>query len=139
MLKVLQLSMQNSPNDLMQFMRQANGFLEGHCLPSRILYKANLVLEEVLTNIIKYAFDDASVHEIGVLLTLSEDGLFIEIVDDGIEFDPLAMPAPEMKASILEVDEGGLGVHLVRRTVDSMSYRRDASRNILSMALGLKS
>lgn len=138
MLKVLQLSMQNSPNDLVQMMRQANGFLESHCLPSRILYRANLVLEEVLTNIIKYAFNDSSVHEIGVLLTLREEGLFIEIIDDGREFDPLAMPAPEIKDSILDANEGGLGVHLVRKTVDSMSYRRQASRNILSMVLGLK-
>jgi serine/threonine-protein kinase RsbW len=139
MSKVIQLSMQNSANELIQLMNRANGFLESHSLPQRILYKANLVLEEVLTNIIKYAFDDSAAHEIGVVLALHEDGLFIEVADDGAEFDPLAIQAPEMKDSILEMDVGGLGVHLVRRTVDSIRYRRDASRNILSMTLGLQS
>ena len=137
--KVLQLSMQNRSSELVQLMRQVNGFLESHSLPPRIVYNANLVLEEVLTNIIKYAFHDSAAHEIGVLLALREEGLFIEVVDEGMEFDPLAIPAPEMKDSILEADEGGLGVHLVRRTVDSISYRRDASRNILTLMLALNS
>jgi anti-sigma regulatory factor (Ser/Thr protein kinase) len=139
MSKVIQLSMQNSANELIQLMNRANGFLESHSLPQRTLYKANLVLEEVLTNIIKYAFDDSAAHEIGVVLALQEDGLFIEVADDGAEFDPLAIPAPEMKNSILEAEVGGLGVHLVRRTVDSIHYRRNAARNILSMTLGLQS
>jgi serine/threonine-protein kinase RsbW len=139
MSKAIQLSMRNSSDELIQLMKRANSFFESRLLPSPTIYKANLVLEEVLTNIVKYAFQDPGVHEIGVMLTLDEKTLFIEIVDEGAEFDPLAIPAPEIKDCILEMDVGGLGVHLVRRTVDSISYRRDASRNILSMTLGLQS
>jgi anti-sigma regulatory factor (Ser/Thr protein kinase) len=133
--KEFRLRMRNSFSDLIELMRSANEFLETHALPPRIMYKANLALEEILTNIVKYAFNDPDDHEIAVLLIVSAQELVMEIVDDGLEFDPLSLPAPEAKNSVLDVEIGGLGVHLVREMMDSISYRRAESKNVLTIAL----
>jgi anti-sigma regulatory factor (Ser/Thr protein kinase) len=125
----------NNANDLIKSSKEVNNFLESQLVSSKIVYKVNLVLEEILTNIIKYAFDDEGEHDIRVLLVLEDTGLMIEFVDDGQEFNPLSVPPPQMKESILESTEGGLGLHLVRQAVESIEYHRDKGRNVLKMTI----
>lgn len=125
----------NNANDLIKSSKEVNKFLESQLVSSKIVYKVNLVLEEILTNIIKYAFDDKGEHDIRVLLVLEDTGLIIEFVDDGQEFNPLSVPPPRMKESILESTEGGLGLHLVRQAVESIEYHRDKGRNVLKMTI----
>ena len=116
-------------------MREANEFLEIRSVSAPTVYKAGLVLEEILTNIIKYAFDDRSVHEIRVLLSLSDTALTVEFVDDGREFNPLSLPEPKLCHSISDCNEGGLGILLVRKMSESVEYRRDQGKNILTTTL----
>ncbi len=137
-MKQLNLSMRNNLEDLMGLIDEAGEFLESQSLPGSTVYRANLVLEEVLTNIVKYAFEDGSVHEISVLLAVRDTDLVIRFVDDGREFDPLAVPPPAKKASIEDISVGGLGVHLVRQNVNSMQYSRDRFRNVLETRISLR-
>ena len=127
----LQLAIENNYEALARLMGEANEFLEAHSVPEQIVYKVNLILEEVLTNIIKYAFDDRRVHEIRVVLTLADTALTIEFVDDGREFNPLTAPQPETSRSILDCPIGGLGIHLVKTMTESVAYRRDERKNVL--------
>ncbi|MBI5568555.1 MAG: ATP-binding protein [Desulfomonile tiedjei] len=125
----LQLSIQNNYEALARLMGEANEFLEDSAVPETVVYKANLILEELLTNIIKYAFDDEGVHEISVVLTLAGTTLTIEFVDGGREFSPLLAPQPEACHSILDCTIGGLGIHLVRTMTESVEYRREQEKN----------
>jgi anti-sigma regulatory factor (Ser/Thr protein kinase) len=127
-----ELFMPNSVEGLNRLMEEATSFLESRGLPEAILYKAHLVLEEVLTNIIKYAFDDEDTHTITVRLALRPGELDMEFEDDGRAFNPLALPSPQMGGSIEQAQVGGLGVHLVRQSVDSVEYRRLSSGNVLT-------
>jgi anti-sigma regulatory factor (Ser/Thr protein kinase) len=136
-MKQINLSMQNNLKDLAALMNQAGMFLESQSLPGTVVYKANLVMEEILTNVVKYAFEDASEHEINVVLSVTDDDLAIRFEDDGREFDPLAVPPPVEKKSLEEADVGGLGVFLVRKSVSSIEYRRDRSKNILETRISL--
>ncbi len=137
-MKQINLLMRNNFKELAALMNQASTFLESESLPEAAVYKAHLVLEEVLTNIIKYAFEDAAEHEISVVLAVNDIDLMIRFVDDGREFDPLAVPLPVMKESIQEITVGGLGVHLVRNSVNSMEYRREQAKNVLETRIGLR-
>lgn len=136
-MKQINLLMRNNLKELAALIEKASAFLESQSLPGPAFYKANLVLEEVLTNIVKYAFEDASAHEISVLLAVNDADLMIRFVDDGREFDPLAVPPPVMKESLEESSEGGLGVYLVRKTVNSIEYYRDQSKNVLETRISL--
>jgi serine/threonine-protein kinase RsbW len=129
------LLIKNNNNELISSINAVNSFLAAHALPLRTVYKVNLVFEEILTNILKYAFEDACEHEIHVLLSLAGTNLMIEFMDDGRHFDPLSVPPPKMGESIMDSTEGGLGLHLVRQVVEWIQYHRDNDRNVLRMSL----
>lgn len=95
---------------------------------------ANLCLEELLTNTIKYGYRDDQVHEIGIDVSLENEELTIEIVDDAAPFDPTSdAPAPDIDASIEERPIGGLGIFLVTSFTDSIRYNRLQNRNRLTL------
>ncbi len=55
------------------------------------------------------------------------------VSDDGVEFDPLSLPAPDTTLGAEERKVGGLGIFVVRKTMSSVTYKRRNGRNILSM------
>ena len=86
------LLMQNQVSELVELTTKADGFMQYHQLSVETIYKVNLILEEALTNIIKYAYKDTLAHDIRVEMTLNEHELIIEFQDDGEEFDPISAP-----------------------------------------------
>jgi serine/threonine-protein kinase RsbW len=117
--------------------REANDFLESRSLSPKILYSANLILEEILTNIVKYAFDGEEPRLIDVKVVVEPEQVIIETKDDGVAFDPTLVKSPELKESLMDCEPGGLGIHLVLRTVHEISYRREKARNVLTMRIRL--
>ncbi|MEW6348692.1 MAG: ATP-binding protein [Thermodesulfobacteriota bacterium] len=138
MRRELTLPVQDNMADLARVIGECNDFFEAGSLPASILYRVNLVLEEILTNIVKYAFDDRLPHEITLWIGLSDTELRLRFTDNGREFDPTLAPPPEMKTDILECKEGGLGIHLVRQHADSLRYSRQEGRNVLTAGFGLE-
>ena len=102
--------------------------------PFELVFRINLVLEELGLNIIDYAHDDGGVHEFDISLTPGEDAITIDVVDDGKAFDPLSdAPKVDIESSLEDRRVGGLGLHLVRTTMDEMSYRREHGKNHLTL------
>jgi anti-sigma regulatory factor (Ser/Thr protein kinase) len=109
-------------------------FAEVHGLPLQSIFNVNLALDEVVTNIIRYAYNDNGLpHPIVVRLTFEEGVLAARVEDDGRAFNPLEAPAPDIDAPIEERPIGGLGIHLARSVMDSVEYRRDDGRNVFIM------
>lgn len=94
-------------------------------------YAIYLCLEELVTNIINYAWPDGGEHEIIVRLRVDDETIHIELEDNGIPFDPTKVPEPDTSKPAHERQVGGLGIHLVRQTVDDMFYQRYEDKNIL--------
>ena len=106
---------------------------------NELLFDLNVVLEEVLSNIILYAYDDKQEHEIEIELKRGKE-LSIKIEDDGREFNPMKVPPPEnLNQSIKERKEGGLGIHFVKTLMDKVEYERKNNRNILMLKKKLMS
>jgi anti-sigma regulatory factor (Ser/Thr protein kinase) len=137
MIEELTLSMRNNMEDVARVIGVCNDFLEPRSLPPRTVYAFNLVLEEILTNIVKYAFEDTRDHDITVWIGMGEAELLVRCTDDGMEFNPALAPPPEFKCNIMDSKEGGLGLHLVRQSVDSMEYCRVAGKNVLCVGFKL--
>ncbi len=110
-------------------------FLEQQEIPPKAGYTINLALEEMITNIIKYGYDDDQRHEIRVGLTLDGDRLTLRVEDDGHEFDPLAVGTPDTHQPIQDREIGGLGIYLVRSMTERMAYRREGGRNVLEIVI----
>jgi len=96
-------------------------------------YLANLAIEELVTNSIKYAYDDANEHIIEIELKLSAGELVLIVTDDGHPFNPLEVPEPDTTLPVEDRTIGGLGIHLLRRMSDRMEYARVESRNQLTL------
>ena len=108
-------------------------FSATHNLPDSVAFAFNLSLDEVVTNIISYAFNDVQEHPIEVRLHLAGDVLHAEVSDSGRPFNPMDVPTPDLDAPIDERRIGGLGIHIVREMMDSMEYAREGDRNVLRL------
>lgn len=102
-------------------------------IPSQVIQELNLVLEELFTNIIFYAYDDKEEHKIDIVFENPEPGCIrISVSDDGKAFNPwekstydnLSKPPEERK-------EGGLGIHLVKNFVNHKNYERKNGKNVV--------
>lgn len=107
-------------------------------MPSKRIREIELALEEVLVNVCRYAYPE-DIGDVEVTCTVDAHQRFIiDIVDGGIPFDPLSLEAPDLTADLDSRQVGGLGVFLVRRLMDEVSYRREDDQNILQVTVDPK-
>lgn len=93
-----------------------------------------LALEEAVANVINHAFAPAPTPpRIAVELTIDSDRIAAEVIDTGRPFDPTASSEPDCAAPLESRDVGGLGIHLIRRMMDRVAYRRIAGENHLRL------
>ena len=104
-----------------------------HGIPADVLLCVNLALDEVITNVISYAYADAQDHDIVARLSIEGSELIVEVEDDGRPFNPLDVPEVDLDTDAAERPIGGLGVHVVRTVMDALDYRRENGRNIFVM------
>ncbi len=102
-------------------------------LSAQFLFSVNLALGEIVTNVISYGYEDSGDHMITVRFLLGEGELTAEVEDDGRPFNPLDAPEPDLDAPLEDRPIGGLGIHLVRKVMDRLEYRRRAGKNLLVM------
>ena len=123
-------------NDLSELSRLSGAvgaYLQPHGLPAKTLHVVDLALEEMVTNIVKYGFDDQAQHEIAILVDVTPDGVALQLEDDGHEFNPLEQDDPDVELDLEDRPIGGLGIFLVRRMLGAVAYERRDGRNILKM------
>jgi serine/threonine-protein kinase RsbW len=102
-------------------------------LPESLTMNINLVLEEALSNIIFYAYNDNRKHQIKISMTLINKNLTFKITDNGIPFDPFSLPQPDISLSAEERPVGGLGIFLISKFMDAVHYSRQNNMNILTL------
>lgn len=99
-----------------------------------ILYVSRLVIEELVSNTIKYGYDDTGTHEIHIDARIENNTWVMEISDDGRPFNPLDAPEPDTSLPAEKRPIGGLGIFLVRNMTDSVKYERRGDRNIVTVS-----
>jgi sigma-B regulation protein RsbU (phosphoserine phosphatase) len=103
-------------------------------LSDEAVHACTLALEEVVTNIIKYGYDDEKEHSIEVTVSADVDGeIRLTIRDDGKPFNPLDAVEPDTRSPLPDRPVGGLGIHIVRKVMDDVRYERRDGRNILTL------
>ena len=118
-------------------MRDVHGFVADfvtrHALATDEQHRIMIVLEELITNLAKYGYQNRPAGNAEIAMQLDAPHLTIEFIDDGDPFDPLAAPPPDLEAPLEERDLGGLGVHIVRSLADEVRYSRAGDRNVLQL------
>jgi anti-sigma regulatory factor (Ser/Thr protein kinase) len=125
----LALSVVNRLPDVVRVVGEVEGFARAHDVPPRASAAFTLALDELMTNVVKYAWRAESEHRFTVSVRIADRRLSAEILDDGEAYDPLTTPEADLSGTIDERPIGGLGVHIVRRTMDEFTYERTGGRN----------
>ncbi len=129
----MDIVLKNQDGERRKLLGALEDFARQHSLPPAVVQAADLALEELITNIFNYAYDQAGPRDIRVRFLIDGDCLQIEVEDDGKPFDPLERPEPDISLPLDDKPIGGLGIYLVRRSMDEVQYRRHAGKNLLVM------
>lgn len=128
----LVLQIENNFSAIAPASERMRAHLESVGAPSPAVFLADLVLEELVTNTIKYGYDDANAHCVHVSVDFSGNTLTIEVRDDGHEFNPLSRETPDVTLPAEQRDIGGLGIHLVCQMSDDVRYERRDGWNVVT-------
>lgn len=103
--------------------------------PDTLVFKVNLVLEELGINILSYGGESGGPSpEFEIVITSEDNALTIEVSDEGRPFNPLDdAPKPSLSADLEDRPIGGLGLHLVQTMMDDTTYERAGGKNRLTM------
>jgi ammonium transporter len=132
---VLQMSAKNDLSEIATINATFEEFAKEHNLPAKIRRRMAIAFDDLLNNVISYAFRDEDEHEVEIRAELTGNRLTVTISDDGIPFNPLGIKTPDTSLSLEEREIGGLGIHLVRNMVDDISYQRRIDKNVLSVVM----
>jgi serine/threonine-protein kinase RsbW len=102
-------------------------------IPASLAMTINLVLEEAFTNVINHAYKDAEVHDIEITLEIISNLLKITLKDDGEQYDPTLAASPDISKPAEEREIGGLGILLIKKMMDKVTYQRQGIFNVLQM------
>jgi len=127
----VKLTVKNRIEDLLRVNSIFESFATQHDIGGKLRYHLLVSIEEILTNIIKYGFDEQGVHPIHITFRYDSGTIEMEFEDRGREFNPLEVGEPDLDTPIEDRQLGGLGIHLVKNMVDVARYRREGDRNIL--------
>ena len=99
--------------------------------PPDLIFKVNLVLDELWVNVVHYS---GATGDVEISLDTDADEVRLEIADDGRPFDPLTETVePDIDAPLEDRPIGGLGIFLVREMMDDLRYKRENGKNRLAM------
>ena len=119
-----ELSMMN------QFLEEAGEELG---LSTAFMMSLNLVMEEAVSNIIFYAYKGDVEDAVDISLVREGGELIVTLIDHGISFDPTLRKAPDITLSAEDRPIGGLGIFLIKKIMDEVSYQRVDERNVFIM------
>jgi len=108
---------------------QAEAWLREQQASADTSYLVSLAIEELVTNCIKYGYDDAVEHIVDIVLSVENGALSMEVIDDGHAFNPLEAPLPDLSLAMEKRRIGGLGIHLLRELADDVTYERRNGTN----------
>ncbi len=120
-MKALKINLTKNISDLTMLVTKLEKFFEENNISS-ISMPITLILEELYTNTITHGASDGRDIFIEVNLGIDKNELVMTYKDNGIPFNVLKLPDPDLTASIEKREVGGLGVHYVKTLTDSVEY-----------------
>lgn len=131
----LKLAIENDLSELKALNHTLAEFLREHGVASRATYAVNVAIDELVNNIIRYAYVDDDTHLIDIELAIAGEQIILRIADDGRPFDPRKGPGLDLHCEDRDVAE--LGMVLILEMVDKLKYRRVDDKNRVEVRIHL--
>ena len=117
--------------DVLAFVEQT---LEKHECSMKLQTAICVAIEEVFVNVAHYAYGDKDGDvEFNIGFDAQTRNVTFQMVDGGVQFDPLKKPDPDVTLSAEQRDIGGLGIFITKKTMDQVTYAYENGKNILTM------
>ncbi len=115
-----------------------NAQLAAHACSTRVQRQIDIAIDELFGNIAYYAYNP-DVGAATVRVELKDDPLAVVItfIDNGVPYDPLKKADPDTSLTAEERDIGGLGIYMVKKSMDSVDYEYKDGQNILTITKNL--
>ena len=112
--------------------------LESLDCPMKAQMQIDIAIDELFSNIARYAYNPET-GPATVRIEVVEEPLAVVItfIDKGVPYDPLKKEDPNTKLPIEEREEGGLGIYMVKKTMDDITYEYVDGQNILKIKKNL--
>ena len=107
---MLRVSLANDVREVRRINHALGDFLAEEGVPGRTIHHVRLVVEELVVNVVRYAYDDKVAHKIGVDVRTEPRRVVVTIEDDGRPFNPNDAPPPELRVALESRRVGGLGI-----------------------------
>jgi serine/threonine-protein kinase RsbW len=138
MLKTLEVAAQSENLPKVQEFVQSQLKENQSCSPD-VLWKTELAIEEIFTNVANYAYPDKNgTVIISVDAQAAEDTAVISFTDHGVPYDPLKKADPNLQLSAQDRPIGGLGIFLTKKMMDNVAYKFENGANVLILTKKLK-
>ena len=102
-------------------------------LVERAIFHCQMAVDEACTNIIEHAYGGEDKGDIHITTHSEGDTFTITLIDHGAPFDPDSVPPPRIDPDLTKLEPGGLGLHLMRKLMDSVSFSFAEEENKLVM------
>ena len=125
--------------DIEQMTEFLNNELSKVSCPKKTTYQLDVALDEIVSNIVNHGYEGK-----GGPLTMSveyreeKNAIYLKFIDKGIPYNPLHNADPNLDVSLEERKVGGVGIYIVKNTMDDMKYKYENSENILTLTKFLK-
>jgi anti-sigma regulatory factor (Ser/Thr protein kinase) len=126
---MLRVSLANDVREVRRINHALGDFLAEEGVPGRTIHHVRLVVEELVVNVVRYAYDDKTRTRSAWMCARSRAASSSPIEDDGRPFNPNDAPAPQLAESLEARRVGGLGIHLVKKLSRELTYARENDRN----------
>lgn len=107
-------------------------FLEATDCPLKAKMQIDVAVDEIISNIVHYAYPEGE-GTVTVGLKETDGTIAIVFKDHGIPYDPLQAKVPDLSLSAEDRPIGGLGIHMVKKMMDTITYRYENGQNVLSL------
>jgi anti-sigma regulatory factor (Ser/Thr protein kinase) len=129
----------NDINEISRVCDVVRKFCEKHHVSDEKCHDITLILDEIITNIVNYAYPDDKEHELSVDIDKIGVHITLRLVDSGIAFDPLTQADPDVDSSLEERKIGGLGIFIAKQLSDDLKYSRVNGQNQLDIRIAIHS
>ena len=125
----------NDINELNKIYTELTIISKEHGFSEELFSELCLCMDEVFSNIIKFAWDDDKEHNVEILFEYNKQAkkFTITLIDDGKPFNPLEAESPDLSLDLLDREIGGLGVFIVSNIMSKVEYNRLDSKNKFKM------
>lgn len=98
-------------------------------VPMKVIFTMNIAVDEIFSNIVQYSGATSAT----VSCSVEGEDVVLRFQDNGVQYDPLAQEEPDTTLSAEERKIGGLGIHIVKKSMDEMYYEYRNDKNVLTL------